>query len=144
MTPMHRKSLVKEKEQEPVDDAGSQYRYPLMPPHRSALPALLYLFSFAKPLPSLWRSPAAFFSHPYVLYALGVINALYAGACIASIDLLYGYWSQNTDHSQPPDNIRSFANKLGWICTVLGVTVLFACWAFNVCCLLYTSPSPRD
>lgn len=133
MTPMHQKSLVKEKEQEPVDDAGSQYRYPLMPPHRSALPALLYLFSFAKPLPSLWRSPAAFFSHPYVLYALGVINALYAGACIASIDLLYGYWSQNTDHSQPPDNIRSFANKLGWICTVLGVTVLFACWAFNVC-----------
>jgi len=109
------------------------YRYPLIPPHRSSLPTLLYLFSFAEPLPSAFRSPRAFFAHPYVLYAIGMLNAVYAGACTASIDILYGYWSQNTDHSQPPVVIRTFANKLGWITTVLGVTVLCTCCVFNFC-----------
>ena len=122
------RNMAEENGPRSAEDGHIPYRYPLIPPHRSSLPTLLYLFSFAELLPSALRSPRAFFAHPHVLYAIGMLNAVYAGACTASIDILYGYWSQNTDHSQPPVIIRTFANKLGWIAT----------------CLLYTSPSPRD
>ena len=133
MCPTRRGGVTKETLPASAEDAAGPFRYPLMPPHRSALPAVLYLFSFAKPLPSPWRSPAAFFSHPYVLYGVGLANALYSGACTASINILYGYWSQSTDHSRPADLIRSFANELGWITTVMGASVMVTCWAFNMC-----------
>ena len=111
----------------------SEYRRPILEPHRSRLPSVFYYLSFADPLPSPWRKPWEFACHPYVLYFVGVLCALYTGVGIAALDLMYGYWSENTHRSNPPDDVKSYGSRLGWILTVIAVTVFFLNWLFALC-----------
>ncbi|WFD42850.1 ABC-type xenobiotic transporter [Malassezia psittaci] len=101
-------------------------------PHRSRLSGLLYLYSFAPPLPSLLRSPGAFFRHPVVLHVVGLVCATLAGAGLSSIDLLYGYWTNavKTDQYSNPSHGQHRSDFLAWVNVVIGVFVFFTSWGF--------------
>ncbi|WFD33024.1 ABC-type xenobiotic transporter [Malassezia sp. CBS 17886] len=107
------------------------FREEWLPVHRSSLPGTLYLLSFARPVPSLWRSPVAFVSHPYMMYVLGTLCALVAGANITGIDLLYGVWTFSTETGRDtPASAKSYSAELAWITVLLGVLTLFTSWGF--------------
>ncbi|WFD33295.1 ABC-type xenobiotic transporter [Malassezia cuniculi] len=74
-----------------------------------------------------------FLFHPYVLYLVGTVSALYTGATVAIVDLLYGYWSEHTNLVNPPEDVKSYGSYLAWILTVFGVTVLIMNTVFSYC-----------
>lgn len=116
-----------------VGEWEAPFRRPLIDPHRSALPNSLYLLSFAEPLPTPWRSPWKFVTHPYVCYAVGVVCALASGAPIAAIDIIYGYWTQNATHNV--DNLEPampYNNRLAWITVTVGTHAFVTSFLFLV------------
>lgn len=60
--------------------------------HQSALPDFLYPLSFAGPLPPFWISPKRFFSHPWVLYSVGVIGVTIASLGWPLLHFVIGHW----------------------------------------------------
>lgn len=108
------------------------YREAIVRKHRSRLRGLLYLFSFAPPVPSPVRAPLAFLRHPTVLYVLGLTCAIVAGGGLSAIDLLYGYWSHTVKEYQwtDPSYAQRHSNLLAWINVVIGVLVLLTSWGF--------------
>ena len=111
----------------------AEYRKPILQPHRTKAPDALYFLTFAGPLPAPWRAPQQFITHPYVLYTVGVLCTLYTSAGIASLDLMYGYWSENTNNSNPPDNVKGYGARLGWILAVIGATMFVLNWIASLC-----------
>lgn len=103
-------------------------------PHRTRLPNFLYLLSFAPPIEEAFKSPRAFISHPYVLYFIGTLSALAAGASVPALDILYGYWTNGiTPASATPADILARSSQVGWIMTVCGIGCMTFSWLFLVC-----------
>ncbi|WFD05394.1 ABC-type xenobiotic transporter [Malassezia vespertilionis] len=110
------------------------FREPLLIKHRSRLPGVLYLLSFAKPMPNLFRSPLQFMRHPYTLYTAGLVFALTSGGSICGIDLLYGYWTQNaTGGLKPEGELYDYNNMLAWVSVVVGVYAFISSTGFLIC-----------
>ncbi len=65
--PQHRPSA--EKTDESLQGPAEAVRFG----HQSALPLLLYLLSFAPPIPPPWQLLRSFIRHPWVLYSIGVV-----------------------------------------------------------------------
>lgn len=106
-------------------------------PHRSRLPLALYLLSFAPPFHPrsadvTWRDIV---SHPYVLYAFGVLAALPAGVTRPALNLMYGYWTTGvTAKGATPGDITARGIQVGWIMAMVGVVMLLCSWIFLACC----------
>ncbi|OCF38975.1 hypothetical protein I317_07230 [Kwoniella heveanensis CBS 569] len=100
--------------------------------HRSKLPNVFYLLSFAPPCPSLFRHPQAFFAHPYVLYAIGTFAALGAGVSLPAFDIVFGYWT-NGINSDDPAVIRARGNETGWIMTIVAFATCLFFAVFSIC-----------
>ncbi|WVQ95838.1 hypothetical protein IAU59_002937 [Kwoniella sp. CBS 9459] len=100
--------------------------------HKSTLPNVFYLLSFAPPCPSVFRHPSAFFAHPVVLYAIGTIAALAAGVGLPAFDIIFGYWT-NGINSDDPAIIVARGNETGWLMTVVAVATCLCFFVFSVC-----------
>ncbi|KAH8085235.1 P-loop containing nucleoside triphosphate hydrolase protein, partial [Filobasidium floriforme] len=71
--------------------------------HQSSLPDILYPLSFVGPLPPPWISPRLFFSHPWILYTIGLIAVMIASACFPMFTFVIGRWMNGiTDMSKSP------------------------------------------
>lgn len=116
-----------------VNEWEAPFRRPLIKKHRSNLPNLFYLLSFADEFPAPWRHPWGALTHPYTCYILGILSALTSGACISAIDIIYGNWSQNLGHNE--DELPSkmhYNNKLAWVAIVIGAVALFSNLLFPI------------
>ncbi|WWD00806.1 hypothetical protein V866_007743 [Kwoniella sp. B9012] len=100
-------------------------------PHHSSLSNFLYILSFAPPVPSPLRRPAAFLTHPYTLYTIGTVAALVAGVSLPGYDIVFGYWTNGVNDTNT--SIITRGDQSGWIMTIIGiVTVLcFAIFRFS-------------
>lgn len=92
-------------------------------PHRSSLSNALYYFSFA----------GRAHGRPMVLYAIGTVSAMVAGACIPAIDILFGYWSDAV--TLGADETVDSRSRLAAAATALiGVVSLLTSFLFSVSC----------
>lgn len=101
--------------------------------HTSPLPNLLYILSFAPPLPALHRHPRDFFLHPYTLYTVGVIAACISGVGLPAFDIVFGYWTNGVS-SDNAGTIQSRGDSSGLIMTLVGVVFVCTTGLFLVCC----------
>ncbi|PWN47244.1 P-loop containing nucleoside triphosphate hydrolase protein [Violaceomyces palustris] len=100
----------------------------LFRPHSSKLPLILYIFSFAPPLPTIFSTQ--FFRHPTVQYTLAFVFALVSALAIPSLDLLYGRWTgEITRVDATPASIRFYSNQAGYIIFVVGLVQLLLTWS---------------
>jgi hypothetical protein len=114
-------------------------------PHKSNLPLLLYLLSFAPPLRPQNRKASwkELLSHPYILYALGTLAAIPAGLAFPALDMLYGYWTTGVTADTATDGaITGRGNQVGWIVTLVGFLILFFTWSFLALCKFVISGAP--
>lgn len=104
-------------------------------PHESKLPNFLYILSFAPLVPSPFRKPRAFISHPYTLYILGTLAAMVAGVGLPAFDIVFGYWTNGISRvGTSSQDIQSRGNTAGWIMTMIGVVTIACFSAFLTCC----------
>jgi ATP-binding cassette subfamily B (MDR/TAP) protein 1 len=104
-------------------------------PHTSSLPNALYILSFAPPVPSPFRRPRAFISHPYILYTVGTLAAMVAGVGLPAFDIVFGYWTNGIANlGTPPSAIKARGNEAGWIMTIVGVVTVICFSTFLTCC----------
>ena len=116
-----------------MEQYEAPFRRPLIAPHKSSLPDLLYYVSFAPPLPSPLMKPWQFLKHPYTCYVLGIFFGLSSGVCIGAIDIVYGYWTQNTTHHV--DNLQPamhYNDMLAWVSVIIGAYSFISNWLFLV------------
>jgi ATP-binding cassette subfamily B (MDR/TAP) protein 1 len=109
--------------------------------HTSSLPNFLYFLSFAPPIPAVWRDPAGFFTHPWVLYALAIPGAIVSGVALPAFDIVLGYWSQVIqDPASAPGAITDRGNEAGWIMAIIAAAFILGYAAMFVCCMLTDCP----
>jgi len=116
-----------------ADEWEAPFRSPLILPHRSKLPNVLYILSFSEPFKAPYRDLWGCLSHPYTCYAFGIALALASGGGIAAIDILYGYWTQNATSNI--DNLApamGYNNMLAWVTAVVGAFAFVTNWSFPV------------
>lgn len=95
-------------------------------PHRSRLPLVLYLLSFATPFRSSGQTPSCkstwrdTLTHPYTLYVIGTLTAIPAGGAIPSMNVLLGYWTTRmTQKFATDDQLIGKGNQISWIQTAI-------------------------
>ncbi|WWD19426.1 hypothetical protein CI109_103886 [Kwoniella shandongensis] len=104
---------------------------PPLTPHRSTLPNVLYILSFAPPVPSIFRDPKGFFGHPYMYYGVGTIGALISGVSLPAFDMMFGYWTGGVN-STDDSIVRARGDECGWLMLMIGLVtwLTFAIFAF--------------
>jgi hypothetical protein len=103
--------------------------------HKTRLPTWLYPLSFCPPVPSPWRHPVLFMKHPLPLYALGIVSALVAGACLPASGIVYGWWTNGvTATNGSSESKLERSREAGWIMTVIGIAAFLFSWLFLFCC----------
>lgn len=99
-------------------------------PHRSRLPLLLYLFSFAPPLPTTLLEPWQLLRHPYFRYAFAVSLTMVSSLAIPALDILFGRWSEYiSPEDAQRDVIRFYSNQSGYLVFVIGLIQMALTWA---------------
>jgi hypothetical protein len=102
---------------------------------KSKLPGPLYILSFAPPFPRITQKPIGAITHPYTLYAVGILTALIAGVGLPAFDIIYGYWTTGITNSYDSNEaIASRGQHAGWLMTIVGVVTLGSFIAFLGCC----------
>jgi ATP-binding cassette subfamily B (MDR/TAP) protein 1 len=109
---------------------------PTLPiPHTTSITTLFYVLSFSPPFPSPIRQPRAAICHPISLYAIGILAALSAGACVPAGGIVYGWWTTGVTDVHSSESSKSQRSRdAGWVMAVVGVATLVLCWLFTVCC----------
>lgn len=112
--------------------------------HQSSLPDILYPLSFVGPLPPPWVSPRLFFSHPWILYTIGLIAVMIASACFPMFTFVIGRWMNGiTDMSKSSQEREQVGTDAAiWMLGPLfaaffGSFVWFLCCEFLISCLWY-------
>lgn len=103
--------------------------------HTTSITTLFYVLSFSPPFPSPIRQPRAAICHPISLYAIGILAALSAGACVPAGGIVYGWWTTGVTDVHSSESSKSQRSRdAGWVMAVVGVATLVLCWLFTVCC----------
>lgn len=112
--------------------------------HKTRAPTLFYLLSFGTPPPSPFRSPRAFATHPWTLYAFGVFTAVISGVGMVSLDLIYGrVWTNAIAvEGASQQTIFDKSNLSAGLIAIVGLVQCIATWLFLTCCA-YMLPEPR-
>lgn len=105
------------------DTSGQPIRH-----HRSQLPLALYLLSFAPPFRSQsdanWRDTMP---HPYVLYAIGLLAAILAGAISPAVNFASGYWFTGMlEKDATPDELIGRGAQVAWIFAAIAILMFFS------------------
>jgi hypothetical protein len=103
--------------------------------HQSTLPDILYPLSFAGPLTPLWVSPRLFFSHPWVLYSVGFLGVMVAGACFPLFTFIIGRWMNGiTDLSKTPEEREHVGTDAAILMLGLLLAAFLGSFIWFICC----------
>lgn len=99
-------------------------------PHESRLPLVLYIFSFAPPLPSIATQPWKLLRHPYIRYGFAVALTMMTSVAIPALDILFGRWSEYiSPEDASPNVVRYYSNQSGYLVFVIGIVQMILTWA---------------